>query len=185
MDEEPPHNSMAIYSQAKTRTMTTNGHIMISATPEQGNTELNQMYDTDESGHLYIQTVSMYEAPHLTVEMIEEAKSGWPEYQWDMRVYGLPVLGSGAVFPFLTSSIECDTITPLPHWPVCASVDWGSTTDPTVVMFNAYDPDNDIYYVYDEYVLDGEHGELNDRSPESVARVIKNSYTPNIPIIVP
>lgn len=192
-DEEPPHNSMEIYAQCITRTAVvkgndgenTMGHIMYSATPEQGMSELQKLYAENTHGMLYIQSVSMYDAPHLSDDVIQSLLANYPEYQRDMRLYGLPVLGSGAVFPMLDSLIMCERITPLPHWRVCASVDWGDTTDPTVVSFQAYDPDNDAYYIYDQYLLDGHFGEDNDRSPESVARVIKSTHTPNIPIIVP
>lgn len=185
MDEEPKNNSMEIYSQCITRMATTQGLMLFTATPEQGGTELNNMFSENASGKLYLQSVSMYDAPHLTPEIIEELKAGWPEYQWDMRIKGLPVLGSGSVFPFLDSDVICEQLIPLPHWPILASIDWGDTTDPTVVSFLTHDSDNDIYYLFEQHVLDGEYGELNDRSAQSVARVIKASHWPNIPIIIP
>lgn len=185
MDEIPEHNAMEIYAQCKTRLMTTQGMLALTATPEAGMDDVNRMYAEDTTGKLYLQSISMDDAPHLTEEDIRELLSGIPECQHDMRRHGLPILGSGAVFPVENSSIECDSVDIQPHWRVIAGVDWGGNVDPTTIVFAAFDPDEGIYYVYDEVLLDGNFGELNDRSPESVARAIRSRHTYNIPVILP
>ena len=177
IDEEPAHNSLEIYSQVVTRTATTDGLVMVTFTPEQGYTALNKLFD--ESEELYVQSVSWEDCPHLDEETKVKLLAGIPEWQRDMRSKGLPVLGSGAVFSFKDSEISITDVDIQPHWPIIAAVDFGKNVDPSTISFVAWDVDNDVVYMYDEAYLD------DDRSAKAIADVIKNSKTPNIPVIVP
>lgn len=179
LDEEPEHNSMELYAQCLTRTLTTEGHIMFTATPEVGYTELNRMFDEDETGQLYVKSASWWDAPHITQEMIDKMLAGIPEYQRDMRSKGLPVIGTGAVFPYSEEEITESDIQVEGHWKVVAAIDIGHNVDPSVITFTAYDEENDKLYVYDEIYLD------DDRSAKAIAEAIKGSSTPNIPVVVP
>lgn len=181
IDEEPKHNSMAIYSQCLTRTITTDGFIMMTATPEQGFTPLQRMFAEDKKGQLYVDSASWDECPHIKQEDIDKLLAGVPEFQHDMRRRGLPVLGSGAVFPFEDSAIMCEDLTPQPHWNILASLDFSNVNDASVVCYNAYDPDNDMYYVYHvDYITN-----IANKNPEHMASLILNSDTPTIPTISP
>lgn len=179
--EEPKHNSMEIYSQCLTRTTTTDGHIMMTCTPEAGYTALQKLYAEDETGLLYLDSASWDEAPHITEDDIKRLLAGVPRYQWDMRRHGLPVLGSGAVFPYPDEDISCDVVPIQPHWPVLASLDFSSVNDASIIAYCAYDPDKDIYYAYDLVYID----RIEDKNPKYMANVILNSTTPSIPTISP
>lgn len=185
IDEEPPFNSLELYSQAVTRTATTNGFILMTATPEQGLTPLNLMYENaqdpndDRYGLLYMQSVSWADCPHITPEIAKQLLAGIPAYQHDMRTKGLPVIGSGAVFPYEDESITVNDINIPPHWPVVAGIDFGKMVDPSVIVFTAYDPDSGRYYIFKEIYLD------EDRSPKAIADAIKESEYPGITCVLP
>lgn len=186
MDEEAPHGSLELYSQCVTRTATTDGFVMFTSTPEAGNTALNQMFDNDETGLLYLQSVSWDDCPHLTPEIQEKLLAGIPEWQHDMRTKGLPVIGTGAVFPFKDSEITIDPsefdLYSNPRIQVIAGVDFGMTVDPSAIVYAAYDPDADMYYLFHESVLD-ESQEA--RTPKNISRTILESALPNIVINTP
>lgn len=184
MDEEPPHNSMELYSQCVTRTATTDGFIMFTSTPEAGLSELNKLFQDDETGLLYLQSISWDDCPHMTPEVQAKLLAGIPEYQWDMRMKGLPVIGTGAVFPYKDSEVSIDTLE-LYHNPslrIVAGVDFGVTVDPSTVVFAAVDLEQEKYFIIHEILLDDD---MFARSPEGIAKAIKESPFPNAVVIVP
>lgn len=186
MDEEA-FNGMDVYTQCKTRLINAlgagqNGYLLLTATPERGNTELNQLFDNDESGLLYIQSASWDDCPHFTPEQIEKELAGFPVWQHEMRRHGLPVIGTGAIFPYSDEQITVSEILPSPHWQALISLDWGVSHDPTVIIVALYNPDTDTYYIYDLIYLDKSD---YDRSPAGVAEVLLNSPYKGLPIIRP
>lgn len=178
MDEEAPYRSDELYSQCKTRTATVAGHMMLTATPEQGQTPLNDLFDDDTTGLLYLQSVTWDDCPHITEEVKKELLAGIPEWQHDMRSKGLPVLGSGAVFPIADELITELPMKPENHWRIIAGVDFGMVVDPSVIVFASIDDDG-IIHLLEEIYLD------DDRSPRAIANAILNSDYPNSTVIVP
>lgn len=181
IDEEPKHNSMAVYSQCLTRTTTTNGHIMMTATPEMGFTALQRMFAEDTTGQLYVDSASWWDCPHITENDIKRLMAGIPEWQRDMRSKGLPVLGSGAVFPYTDEVVMCEDLIPKGHWPVICSLDFSSVNDASVVCFSAFDPEEEVFYVYDMVYID----KLEEKNPRHMAQIILESRTPFIPTVSP
>ncbi|MGL5581046.1 MAG: terminase large subunit domain-containing protein [Cetobacterium sp.] len=180
-DEEPKHNSMSIYAQCMARTTTTDGHIMYTCTPEQGMTDLQRLFAEDETGLLYLDSASWDECPHIDEATIKRLLAGIPHWQHDMRRKGLPVLGSGAVFPFRDEDIMCEDIEPLHTWPIICSVDFSSVNDASVVVYCAHDPIADVYYVYWMEYIDA----IVNKNPKFMSKVILNSPTPRIPVVSP
>lgn len=186
MDEES-FNGIEVYTQCKTRLINAlgpgkNGLLMITATPERGNTELNQLFDNDDSGLLYVQSASWDDCPHFSPEQIEQEESGYPEWQRKMRRHGLPVLGTGAVFDIGDEQITVPEVNPGHNWQVLRAIDWGVSHDPTVIITAYYNPDTDVYYLADCAYLDKS---TYDRSPQNVANVILESPYPYAPVIRP
>ncbi|MGL5582854.1 MAG: terminase large subunit domain-containing protein [Cetobacterium sp.] len=179
VDEEDKHKSMEIYSQCVTRTATTDGHVVITATPENGETALVSKFLNDDSGYLYCQNATWDDAPHLTEEAKAELLASIPEWQREMRSKGLPVFGQGLIFNISNDDITVDNISIKPWWSILWSLDIGDTNDPTVITLNAYDPDNEVYYVVSQECLD------KDRSPEAAANFILNSEYPLAPVQAP
>lgn len=182
MDEEPEHHSEEIYAQCKTRVMTTQGHLMLTATPEQGQTALNDLFDNDTTGKLYVQQATWWDAPHITENDIAEMSAGIPDWQLDMRSKGLPVLGTGAVFPIADESIV-ESPTHIPdYWDIVCAVDFGETTDASVIVFCARNPDDDTYHLVKEIYLDQS---IEARTPRNMAKEILNSDWPHAIVVVP
>ncbi len=188
-DEESPY-SLSVFSQLQARVINAggvgiDGSIVITATPEEGNTALNQLFDKDDNKSLYLQQVSWFDVPErFTPERIEKLLADLPEWQRDMRCKGLPVVGKGAVFPFADSDVEIHDfdINPAPHWRALLACDLGHVNDPSVIVLSYYDPDTQTYIVAKEWVLD-ESEEA--RSARGIAQVILNSPYRHVPLQVP
>jgi phage terminase large subunit-like protein len=83
IDEESPHNSLEIFSQCSTRTTTTGGLVLITATPENGMTSLIQMFY--ERNGLFIFHAGWDDCPHLSEETKKALLETYPEWEKDMR----------------------------------------------------------------------------------------------------
>lgn len=150
IDEEDPYRSMQIYSQCVTRTATTGGLVTITATPENGMTELVKKFMQDTSGSLYWQNATWDDAPHLDEATKKELLDSIPEWQHEMRSKGLPMLGSGMVYPIKESDIKVEPFEIPKHWPRVCAMDIGITHE-TAASWAAYSPETDTIYIYDHY----------------------------------
>lgn len=177
LDEESPHNSLEIFTQCSTRTATTNGLVLITATPENGLSALIQMF-YDRKG-LFIFHAGWDEVPHLSEETKKALLETYPEWEVEMRCKGIPSKGSGAIFQVEDSFISAPELRPMAHWPIIAGIDFGRSRDPSTIVYAAKDPSTEIVYLFNEEYLD------KDRSPENMARVILSSEYPEIPVIGP
>lgn len=177
MDEEDEHDSLAIYSQGMTRLATTNGKMLITATPENGVSDLIQkFYNTPE---LFIFHAGWNDAPHLTEEIKKDLMAAIPEWQIPMRCDGIPSKGSGAIFQVDDEDITVEPFAIPDHWYVCHGLDFGRSKDPSVIVTAAYDHSTKTVYLINEEYLD------QDRSPEHMAEVILGSEFPSAPVIPP
>ncbi|EAM4957064.1 terminase family protein [Salmonella enterica] len=154
IDEQSPKEDELV-SQAQTRTMTTDGVVAVTATPEHGETELYTRCRDDLSGEIHFQKASWDDAPHFTEEKIAEQLALTPYYQRDMRRHGEPVLGVGKIYPFSPDAITCAPFAIPDHWLVVAALDFGYTgtasSDPSVIVFVAYDRDTGKRYIFSEW----------------------------------
>lgn len=76
--------------------------------------------------------------------------AGYPAHERDARAKGIPILGSGRVFPVADDDITCDAF-PIPkHWKRIGGLDFG-WDHPTAATKLAHDADEDVIYVTAEY----------------------------------
>ena len=149
LDEEPPPS---IYSQALTRTADKGGIVFMTFTPEQGMTEtVAQFINNIKDGQALIQA-TWDDAPHMTDTVRKQILQALPPHERKMREKGIPVLGSGLVFPLPEEDLLCDPIDIPDHWPRLCGIDFG-WDHPTAVTWIAWDRDSDVVYVYDSYSL--------------------------------
>lgn len=170
MDEEPPAK---IYSEAVTRTASTSsthhGMITLSMTPLKGVTTLMLKYMqnviSDENGNeietkqvapeevinskIYI-LASHADATHISTEEKKRLYDSYSPHEREARTKGIPSLGSGLVYPVLDESILVAPFTIPEHWPRCFGMDFGWHN--TAAVFIAHDQDNDVAYIYGEYL---------------------------------
>ncbi len=126
LDEEPPQD---IYSQCITRTLDRNGSVYLTFTPESGMTEVVQNFTNDLRPGQSLITAGWEDAEHLTEDMKEQILAALPPHERDMRSKGIPMIGSGLVFPVSEDSLTCEPFVIPP------------------------DRDEDIVYVYDVYKM--------------------------------
>ncbi|END3518150.1 terminase family protein [Escherichia coli O13/129/135:H4] len=190
LDEESPY-SLSIYSQCLARVTNAlgvgnDGLITITATPEQGNTQLNQIFEKDNNQTIRLMPITWWDVPEqYPPEVIEKKLAQYPEWQRDMRAKGLPVVGKGAVFPFADSDIEIHDfdINPAPHWKEILACDLGHINDPTVIIHAYLDTDTNTKIIAREWILDQDE---EARSARGIARVILNDPAlRNVPLQVP
>ena len=152
LDEECPLN---IYTECLTRTMTTDGLVILTFTPLAGITETVEQFMPEgvvakqQEGNRYIVQATWDDAPHLTKAQKDKLWAALPPHQRDARSKGIPQLGSGAIYPIQESNIVVADF-PIPvHWLKCYALDVGWKM--TACLWGATDPDSGITYLFSEY----------------------------------
>lgn len=151
-DEEPP---LEVWAQMMRATFSTKGYLFLSFTPENGVTKVVHGFINDlKPGQALIQA-TWDDAPHMTGDRKEQFLQQIPAHQREMRMKGIPLRGSGLVYPVTEASIECDAIAIPQHWPRGCGVDFGIGHD-FAAVWCAHDRDTDTIYVYDCYRVNNE-----------------------------
>lgn len=89
------------------------------------------------------------DVPHLTAEQKEALWESVPPHERDARAKGIPVLGSGRIYPLSEDAILCDPF-PLPvYWPKAYALDVGWNR--TAALWGAWDRDSDTVYLFSEH----------------------------------
>lgn len=145
LDEEPPED---IFDQAGRGCISSGGLIKMSYTPENGKTNVVIRVEDDYSMHsagwvdvagedfslplgkdevIEFKTVRTLKGKpgHLDKAKALLAAKSFPVYQLPMRAKGIPVLGSGLVFPYSEEDIKVDPFTIPEHWKHGAAMDFG------------------------------------------------------------
>lgn len=101
------------------------------------------------AGNVYI-TASLDDAPHLTTEEKERMIASWPVNERQARSTGIPILGSGLVFPILEKALTYEPFAIPEHYARIGGMDFG-WNDPTVLLLGALDRDRGVLYIFFEY----------------------------------
>ena len=152
MDEEPPQD---IYSQALRASLKSGGLTYMTFTPESGMTNVVAQFMNDIRPHQQLFNATWDDAPHLDPAIKEEILAALPPHERDMRSKGIPVLGSGLVFPVDEMVIRREAFAIPEHWSRICAIDFG-WDHPTACIWIAHDRDKDVAYVYDAYRVSGE-----------------------------
>ena len=147
LDEQPPDG---LFTQCITRTANTGGTVTMTFTPEDGVTPVvNQFMKFRKPGMKLIQA-TWDDAPHLTESVKEQLLSVYGEHERDMRSKGIPVFGSGPVFPVAEETIAVDPFDVPDYWPGIIGIDFG-WDHPTAAVWLRLDPDSNTVYITDCY----------------------------------
>lgn len=153
LDEEPP---VEIWSQYLRATISMDAVLNMTFTPESGMTEVvTQFMESLAEGQALV-GASWDDAPHLVQdsgEWTQAAKQLWAGFQpheREMRTRGVPLMGSGLVFPFSQESYVIDPIEIPRHWPRIVGIDFGSD-HPFGACQLAWDRDTDTVYALSDY----------------------------------
>jgi phage terminase large subunit-like protein len=102
-DEEPTGTeATGMYTEGLARLTATRGISYMTFTPEKGRTEIVDRYmgeNGEDSGRGYVR-MGFRDAGHLTEEDLARKKSEYPKHEWEARLEGIPMLGSGKIFPY-------------------------------------------------------------------------------------
>jgi phage terminase large subunit-like protein len=151
-DEEPP---LDLYSEALTRTNSTFGPVIVTFTPLKGMSDVVMRFlkpEPDDIGAKDRAVIQMTidDAEHYTPEQREKIVAAYPAHEREARAKGIPIMGSGRVFPVAEEQITCEPIRIPEHWPQIVGVDFG-WDHPFAACSLAWDRDADVVYVTKVY----------------------------------
>lgn len=146
-DEEPP---LPVYSEGLTRTNATNGLVYVTFTPLLGMSEVVKRYLLDKPEGTVVTSMTIDDVEHYTPEQRAAIIASYPEHEREARAKGIPILGSGRVFPIAEDAIKVSAFPIPPHWARIVGLDFG-IDHPTAAVWMAWDRDSDVLYVTDCY----------------------------------
>jgi hypothetical protein len=100
--------------------------------------------------HVTIMTLD--EAEHIDEEKRRQIIAGYPAHEVEARSKGIPILGSGRIFPVEESKIVCEHRKFPEHWPRIGGMDFG-WEHPFAAAELIWDRDSDVVYVNRIYRL--------------------------------
>jgi phage terminase large subunit-like protein len=164
-DEEPPED---IWSQMLRGTISQkNSRIAMTMTPEEGMTKvvtgfMNELKHGqacvtatwDDAKHNDTSKEHKVGDTHLTTAKKKQILAALPEWQRDMRSKGIPLMGSGLVFPIREEDIVIDPIEIPSYWRRICGIDFG-IDHPFGSAWVAHDSENDVVHIYSDYAQRG------------------------------
>ncbi len=149
-DEEPP---LDIYLEMLTRTNATKGILYMTFTPLKGMSDVVRRFLNEPSPDRNVISMTIEDALHIAPEERQRIIDSYPAHERDARIRGIPMLGSGAIFPIADEDIMCDpfdmNVVP-PYWMELAALDFG-WDHPTAAVKALYNPQDDIIYITNTY----------------------------------
>ncbi len=98
----------------------------------------------------HVTMMTLWDADHFTEEERQARLMKYPAHERDARAKGIPMLGSGRIFP-LPDEAVAETAFPIPrHWPIIGGLDFG-WDHPTAAVRMAWDRDADVVHVTHTY----------------------------------
>ena len=147
LDEEP--DDYRIFTECETRVLVLDGIILFTNTPLKGMSEIVRHFLDRGPGTWYI-TATWEDAAHITPEKRAERAAKYPEYERETRTKGVPMMGTGLVYPIPDEMILCEPFQIPTYYRRIAGVDFG-IDHPAAGSWIAHDSDVDILYLYDCY----------------------------------
>lgn len=163
LDEEPPQE---IWSQFLRGTLSRiNAILYITATPEEGMTQVVIQFSNDLKRGQALLQATWADAPHLSEEEKEQRLSAFPLHEREMRSRGVPLMGTGLIFPFADEEMVVKPFEIPAYWAQLIGIDFG-WNHPFAAVRLAWDRDSDTVYLTAEY-------RMKERVPTQHADVIK------------
>lgn len=98
----------------------------------------------------HVTNMTIYDVDHYTDEDRQRIINQYPEWIRDARIKGIPILGSGQVFPISEENLRCEPFEVNPTWPHIGGVDFGMD-HPFGAVKCVVDPVSGVFYVTDTY----------------------------------
>lgn len=147
---------MPIYTEGLTRLLDKRGIFLVTFTPTEGPGDVVRHFMEAKPGSgIYIKNVTWDDVSHLDPVEMARLLESYPPHERETRARGVPMLGTGAVFPIGDDVISIPPFEIPLHWAKINGVDFG-IDHPAAGAFCALDRDTNIFYVYDCYRAPGE-----------------------------
>ena len=135
-----------VYSEGVTRTNVTMGPVLMTFTPLRGMSDVVKRFLVDKVAGTHVTNMTIDDVDHYTPEQKAAVIASYPPHEREARAKGLPIMGSGRVFPVEEEYIKCEPFEIPAHWPQLAGLDFG-WDHPSAGARVAWDRDADILYV--------------------------------------
>jgi phage terminase large subunit-like protein len=142
-DEEPAAD---IYTEGLTRTNVGNGPVWMTFTPLLGVSEVVRRFLHERSPDRQVVTMTIDDVAHYAEEEKKRIIASYPEHEREARVKGIPILGSGRIFPVEEERMAIEHRDIPAHWPRIGGMDFG-WGHPIAAVELAWDRDTDAIYV--------------------------------------
>jgi phage terminase large subunit-like protein len=142
-DEEPP---MDIYTEGLTRTNVGANPVWMTFTPLLGVSSVVKRFLHEKSDDRYKAVMTIDDVGHYSDDDKKKIISSYPAHELEARTKGIPVLGSGRIFPVSEEGIAIDHRDFPPHWPRIGGMDFG-WDHPFAAVELVWDRDSDTVYV--------------------------------------
>lgn len=156
------------------------GLVLIGMTPELGATPLYEEFAQQKNPSQGFLNVTWDDCDPWVLSDEQKAiiRDSLRPHEREMREKGIPIRGSGLVYPVAESAIECEPF-PIPEfWPRLIGIDFGFE-HPFAAIGAAHDAENDIVYAVAEY-------QEKHQTPLQHAAAIKSmGYTQGVPVSYP
>ena len=147
-DEEPPAKH---YTEGLTRLNARNGIMLMTLTPLLGMTKTVKMfYPHPTTMDRSLTMMTLDDVGHYTENEKETILASYPPHEREARMRGIPMRGSGRVFPVTIESVSVKPFEIPDHWPLLGGIDFG-WDHPTGCVATAWDRDSDCIYVTHAY----------------------------------
>lgn len=154
-DEEPPED---IYVEGVTRTNNTKGVVFLTFTPLLGMSNVVMRFyakdpsdSTKQHPDRHITNMTIHDVEHYSNEQKTQIIAAYPAHEREARAMGIPMLGSGRIFPIAEEVLREDPLDDIPSgWKQIIGLDFG-WDHPTAACRLVWDEANDIIHVVSAY----------------------------------
>jgi phage terminase large subunit-like protein len=143
LDEEC---DLDIYTEILTRTNVNAGPVFMTFTPLLGVSGVVSRFLHEKSPDRNITSMTIEDVEHFSPDERKRIIASYPRHEVEARTLGLPVLGSGRIFPVEESLLRIAHMDIPKHWPRIGGLDFG-WTHPSAAVELAWDRDADVVYV--------------------------------------
>jgi phage terminase large subunit-like protein len=142
-DEEPP---IEIYTEGLTRTNVGANPAWMTFTPLLGVSSVVKRFLHEKSDDRYKIVMTIDDVKHYSDDEKKKIISSYPQHELEARTKGIPILGSGRIFPVAEEKIAIDHRDLPSHWPRIGGMDFG-LDHPFAAVELVWDRDLDVVYV--------------------------------------
>ena len=147
LDEEP---AIEIYTEVLTRTNVGSGPVYLTFTPLLGVSEVVRRFLMEKSPDRHVTSMTIDDVKHYSDEEKARIIASYPAHELEARTKGIPVLGSGRIFPVEEGMIAIEQRDFPTHWPRIGGMDFG-WDHPFAAVELVWDRDSDTIYVSRTY----------------------------------